>query len=462
MLQKPSIGSPASDADNPSLSLRRYVVGTCYAKMKRRLNHPTLSLPHIASLKDVTTFTFDESKLCQPDKEKKKGEIENDLLFLRRFMLPAIANGRFLPEIPNLIVQAKAISNGESLDLYTKDTCEEFHQLFLHLLLHFQKSLDDLAEARGNAKVPTPGSLEFKREVECVMLLGYALDKLAKGAALRMHLQTIVHLLRHWDIRPQAPMSIPVPEGEQEDRDEDLKEVQPLASVGTPLWKSYGDWLRLLLSHFDAVDILVGYVTGPTFKHSAISIQILVAPPLDHDLLAWPELFNDERFFPTVTVLDPPNNNAMAGIDNAGILDFLNKTLKASSQARNLQALWGKNQRNATVKILETFKSSKVPGWEECATKLLDKLKELSGPPGLDNSDMYREVSDDIDSLCQSTKFFASLHQTQGFTGFSGTLHCEASLASLLGKNPTVSKGILDQMEVGYFFNLFYHQSHSL
>jgi len=92
-----------------------------------------------------------------------------------------------------------------------------------------------------------------------------------------------------------------------------------------------------------------------------------------------------------------------------------------------------------------------LPGWGEYTTKLLAKLKGFKDQPEL-GSNMYHEISKDIKALLESTKFFASLDDTRGF---SGTLHCEACLASLLDKNATVSKAILDQMEVGYISNLF-------
>ena len=56
--------------------------------------------------------------------------------------------------------------------------------------MRFENSLAELAKARGNAKDPTRGSEEFKLKVELVMLCRYALQRLAEGAALRMHLKT--------------------------------------------------------------------------------------------------------------------------------------------------------------------------------------------------------------------------------------------------------------------------------
>src|SRR6266699_1406515 len=164
----------------PSLSKRLllYVIATCYPKMIHRLGHQTLSEPYIQSLNQVMTFQFDESKVDQ----RSTDEITNDRLFLVKFMLPACSSLR--TKIPKLMQQAKLAEDSKPFQLYTKDTCMEFHELLNELLLRFRTSLNEVAETRGDAKVPTQGSEEFKKKVKLVMLCGYALNKLAKGAAL--------------------------------------------------------------------------------------------------------------------------------------------------------------------------------------------------------------------------------------------------------------------------------------
>jgi hypothetical protein len=157
---------------------------------------------------------------------------------------------------------------------------------------------------------------------------------------------------------------------------------------------------------------------------------------------------------PTKTIWD-----SLSGKDNAGILEFLNKALEPASKARAVKTFWRKKDLRNTIKNLEQVRSSNLPGWEEYATNLLVKLKGLTSLPESD-SDLFREVSDDIQVLWDSARFFASLGNTQSF---SGTLHCEACLASLLDENTTNGKGISAQMKVGYVSNLFLSSvSHSL
>src|SRR5271169_2233629 len=402
-MKEHSIDGPKINPINLSERLLRYIIATCYPKMIRRLGHRTLSQPYIDSLSQVTTFQFDKSQLDQATVD----EIENDQLFLLQFLLPAAPMLR--TKIPKLTEQAKLAQNRKPVQFYTKDTCAEFHKLLIELLLRFKTSLDELKEARGDAKVPTRGSAVFKQKVALVMLCGYALQRLAKGAALRAHLKTIAPLLRNWKVR----VSMPAPGEEPEELDEDLKAVQPFVSiegVEISLWRSYIDYLRLIVAHFDVVNILVDYITGPKFQHNAISIQILVSPPVENHLLPWRELFTDSTLFPNETIRNPLSAKV---ISNADILEFLNNALEPAAEAKAIRALWNKKNFKATTSRLQTLESSTVSGWGECAKKLLVKLKRLEGLPESARDTVFREISDNIQSLWESTKFFSSLGDAQ-------------------------------------------------
>jgi len=174
------------------------------------------------------------------------------------------------------------MESNKDFQLYTEDTCAEFHGLLILLLVCFEKCLEKLGEMRGDKEVPTPCSKEFKKSVELVMTCGYALQRLAHGTALRMHLKTIAPLLMHSNFPSQKEIPMPAPgeAEEQEEFDEDLKAVQPFANVNgvvqTRLWKSYIEWLGLIMVHFDAVEILVRYFTGKDWPDKDTSIHILV------------------------------------------------------------------------------------------------------------------------------------------------------------------------------------------
>ena len=439
---------PTKDPVSLSGRLLHYVVATCHRKMTRRLKHKTLSQPYIQSLKQVNTFNVDNSKF---DKPSPQGT-QNDRLFLTDFFLST--SPEFQSKFPTLLKQAKMESN-KDFQLYTEDTCAEFHGLLIFLLVRFEKCLEKLGELQGDEKVPTPCSKEFKESVELVMTYGYALLRLSRSAALQMHLKTIAPFLMHSNFFPQKEMPTPAPveaEG-QEEFDEDLKAVQPFVNVNgvvqTRLWKSYVEWLGLVIVHFDAVEVLVRYFTGENLADRDISIHILDPPRVGKRLLPWRELFDDSTLFPTKT--------KGAHMTNANILEFLENALDNASdshtQANVVSKSWSERNLNLTIDSLEKLKSSKLPGWEESATGLLDTLKGLQKVPKR-GSKLDLEISNDITAISQSGNFFATL-ASMNPENFGGTLHCEAILASLLSETANVSEGLVAQMKVSYFPNSF-------
>jgi hypothetical protein len=445
-MKEPSSDGPKTVPDSLSRCLIHHVIATCYPKMLRRLGQRTLSGPYIRSLKSVTTFKFGESM-----SNTATEEMTNDRLLLL-FILKSIS---LHPKIPKLLEQAKLAERREPFQLYTKETCTEFHILLVELLERFQTSLNELKQARGTPDVETQGSDEFKAKVALVMLSGYALLRLARGSAIEMHLKTIAPLL--------LKTLPPGPHGQEEESEEIVEELKPAQlfiikeGVPTPVWKSFLDWLRLILAHFDAVDTLVGFVTGEKFQHHHISVKLLVPPPVDQDLLPWQDLFTDATLFPTksewhVAGQAKSGKSTKSGKSNPDILDFLNESLQHYQYTVDLKRFWKKQDLTNTVKALRKVNTSQLPGWKECTGALLDKLKVKVLPEQIDQ--WLQDIDHDIQDLIDSAGFFASLEDTQPF---KGALHCEASLASLLSGAANVSKNISNQMKVGYVANLFYH-----
>ena len=453
-MKRLSAQGPEKSSNDDSARLLHYIVATCCPKMIQRLNHKTLSVPLIEALEQIRTFTFEESKL---DQEQKEGD-ESDLLFLTTF-LPHAAPELHIP-IPKIMEKIKGPSGIEgrsAFRLYTQETCLEFHQLLVQLLLRFRSSLAALVTYRKGLEFSTQSPQDTKDEVERAVIYGYALHRLTKGAALPMHLKIIAPLLRSLNLGGKITMPTPAPGEEQEEPkelDEELKAVQPFVEVDgveTPLWQSYLDWLRLMVAHFDAADILLTYVTGPSFVHHTISIQVLVAPPVDERLLPLKELLNDPTLFPTTTTAASPHNS-QATITNREILEFLEEGFKHSSHVKGINTRWTKRGQNPsnikTIKgVLEDLKISRFEGWSLSATKLLDALN--ASP--IDSS----KITEDIESLWASCAFFTSLEKSQ--RKFKGTLHCEVCLASLLDETATFSGEILAQMKVGCAPTCSYH-----
>lgn len=197
--------------------LTPHVVAACSRKMSRRCNQP-LSKTFIGSLKTVTTWKFDENKRGQPKKE----ETENDLQFVIKFFLPVPMMAVWFP---NLTRQAKLVKAGTDTRLYTKESCLEFHQMLLYAIDEFVKAIKGAAGARPPNSPCTP---EFKKKVMRAVVCGYVVQRLAKGAALQMHLKTIGPLLRC-----QLPTSASM-QGDPEERDEDFDAVQASFKNGNP------------------------------------------------------------------------------------------------------------------------------------------------------------------------------------------------------------------------------------
>ena len=452
-MKESSPNGPTKDPGKLAGRLLHYVIATCYPKITRRFKHKTLSQPYIRSLKQVNTFDVDNSKLGKPSPQRTG----HDQLFLTKFFLTT--SEKFQTKFPTLLKQAKMVRD-KDFQLYTEDTCAEFHKLLIFLLVRFEEGLDKLGETRGDQMVPTPCSEEFQKSVEVVFTSGYALQRLAHGAALRMHLKTITPLLMR-KFLSQTKMTMPAPgeAKEQEEVDEDLEAVQPFIKVNgviqTHLWKSYIDWLQLIIVHFDAVEDLVRYFTGKDCPVKAISIHILAPPPVDKCLLPWRELLNDSTLFPTTTTLTRALSGC-ANITNAGILKFFNEALVSTSpaQASVVNMWWRKGDLGSTIDSLEKLKSSKLAGWKESAMRLLVTLKGLQDMPA-QGGELEIQISDDIKTMAQSGNFFATLASNTPETDFRGTLHCEAFLASILGETANVSEGLVAQMKVGYFSSSF-------
>ena len=440
-MKDPNTGKWGSTAND----LLFHVVATCFAKMSRRLRQP-VSKFFIESLQSVTEWTFHEEKRDKPkafgkDEDRQKMEIEEDKRFVADYLLPIATRGKF----PELRRQAQLVKDGKDTRLYTEESYQEFHCMLLELINKFTKSLlelrDPLRTQKSSMDHPIPGDEAFKNKVSKALVYGYALQRLVKGAALKMHLQTIAPSLKMWNLR-KSPTPISTEE-ELRERDEDIQAVHQSVQNGAAVVTSYLDWFKLLISHFDAVDILVSYVTSR--KIDSISINILVAPFVDKKLLPWKDLFGDSTLLPAPAVPGTEGKQA----SNNEILTFITTALAMLPKIKEAERAWNNRDKRNTTICFQTLKTSNVKSWVKCAEKILVKLED-------DNlSDQTSgEITSEIQSLRKSTFFFDALVEPK-FSSFSGTLHCEACLASLLAESPLASKDILARMEVSQVSDLF-------
>jgi len=95
-------------------------------------------------------------------------------------------------------------------------------------------------------------------------------------------------------------------EVEEQDDDTELQGVQPrtiLDDHPLPVWEAYRDWLRLMVSYFDAARTVSNYVN--VYKPSSMSIKVLAIPFQGQEMLPWTQLAS--MFFEPQEVDFPSN-----------------------------------------------------------------------------------------------------------------------------------------------------------
>jgi len=390
-------------------------------------------MPYIESLKQVKSIPF----MLQPSREagndrRDRDGVNNDRGFLEDFVklyaeCPELLNAR----VPNIIKMAKNMPPpGVAIQLYTNETRTEFHHLLLELLDCFKKALDQLIALDKAADGSDRAVEKFNQNVNDAHLYGYALLRLSRGRAFRMHLENVESLLED-PRRSNAGASI-------EEHDEELVAIRSVLppngsdSAGEALVNSYIAWLRLMVGHFDAVEIIVRYVTSHLFPYDSISIEILLAPPTDKALLPWPELFTNHKFLRKSVMA-----NYVSTVTNDEIHKFLNDSIARASEAKQVQnalKVWDLLEPDVqkTCQSLQPLVKSKDENVKEKVVVVLEKVTDWKrhGSEGVRD-----EITNEIKALCgifgepsDRDRFFLNLSQMS----FTGTLHCEACLASLL------------------------------
>jgi hypothetical protein len=240
--------------------LQRYITAACFPKISRRMNHD-ISNSYSNSLENIVESNFPEFRVPDPPKEAlNKAKAQNDERLLIE-VLPVLDT--HIPELnaPNLLRQSKAARDKDPYDIYTKDTRMEFHSLLCKLLKGFKKSLEKLKTYQQVVNRLSEPS-EFESYLAAVLTYGTALQLLVRGSAIDKHLMAIEPLLsdhrrdKRADVKLETRGTDKVTvKTAEEEVDVDLE-----GNIDQPLWKSYRDWLRLMVVHFDAVSILVGHI----------------------------------------------------------------------------------------------------------------------------------------------------------------------------------------------------------
>lgn len=232
--------------------------------MLRRLNYH-LSYSFRQALEKVQTVEFSEQYY-----NPSPSEIANDEAFLSELHKFA---SLLLKETPNLLDEVRNPSN-----IYTDDTCTEFHLLLCELL---EKFCGYLASLQDIQKKPT-SKAQILNQLELIVRVGTLLRLMVRGSAIKRHLKVIENFL---------PDRADLGGGDEDDEFIPLKNGK-----SSPKWEACIEWLELMVTHFDAIQTLVYFVSHhPTGK---IDIKVLTLVPPDDKMLTWKELLNHKSYFP--------------------------------------------------------------------------------------------------------------------------------------------------------------------
>ena len=267
-----------------------YVVAADFKKMLARMNHP-VSTQYLACLRRQVMF-----RPFVPIEESV--EERDDTLFLGD--IPIIAKS-VKTKIPNLEMMAQAAEKGEPFKLYNKDTCMELHELLIEFLDSFHKSLvtlEGLQKLEVQKGKDHANVAKIKTQLQNVLAFGQALRGIARGSAIKEHFKTFAPFLAvnsgtFWRVAHE-----PNDDGE-------FFLLKPHSTFGysEPLqpWRSFLDWLRLMVHHIDAMDVLdLFLINFDLISTTDLSIKILYPPKPDDNMLPWDELLANEEYFPPI------------------------------------------------------------------------------------------------------------------------------------------------------------------
>lgn len=130
-------------------------------------------------------------------------------------------------------------------------------------------------------KVPAHENI-FNENICNIHIYGYGLLRLSRGQALQLHLENIEPLLKDaldLDDKEEDDHK----EVDKEKYDDELEEIQPTLLQNGVLPMLYTLWLRLMVTRFDATEIVVQ--ATDKLKVETVFVTILVSPEPDQTLL---------------------------------------------------------------------------------------------------------------------------------------------------------------------------------
>jgi hypothetical protein len=440
---------------DPAEELLAYVVATCFPKIHFRLNRKSVSMPYFTSLTQVAveTIKFEEPSLHESINESQQ---KND-----KILLQSLCRLQLFVDLPKLTELA---AKDKLHTLYTKDTYQEFHLLLIGLLKSFRDALGKLTSLHGGKAKREAGSNEFREELRKSLMYGYALQRVIQGSGISPHLKNLVPLLGDHRREERAILTMTDEELDERLDDVDLLQIQPgvIGRNGRPqsVWKSYFDWLRLILAHFHAVEILVQFVKSPYFHTTSkgISIKILTSPNVGVQKLPWEEVMKNSKFFPVGPEM---NNDDIIKSLSSGITSHseaaLNKIKSFGNYFQRFQESLSStsplNHRDllSSTKELESLKNQ--TRWADYIEQIYSNVLQLQ--KSSDNSQFMSKINEAIQMLLEDAKLFRLFRNVNSMP-FGGSVHCEATFASLFLLPSSPNNDLSSQLKVIYIdFILF-------
>jgi len=451
-------------------TLQLYVVAADSSKMLARMVHPI-------STQYLTCFQRLKSRTFEPiDGASTKPDDGNDQLFLDDIpILSKLANTK----ISNLGKMAQAAKENKPFNLYNKDTCMEFHELLCEILERFHQSLNDLKDLRKLTFTKRKSKLEIGQseldaiveKLNQVLAFGRALRAIVRGSAIQMHLTTIAPFLE-----VKTGKFWPMPH-------EDDTEFHPLKPYSTdrrgePLlpWKSYHDWLRLMIHYFDAIHVLDNHLM--TLKSSTVDISIKILYPSlpDQEMLPWRDLLLNEKYFPLIQ--HTPGQPSAAELitfltspslleEGTSIQDLIHDVDAAKQkQEREIKGGVGYDDFAEDVAVLiewvKDLEDSSSDVWKDYVIAILKQVELLGGdvtPQG--RLSRLKDISNMLGTLKESFSLYKRLLPGTPLSlgkSFACAGHCEIcggcmnSLSGKPGPHVNLSENLLKELRVSHIY----------
>jgi hypothetical protein len=438
--------------------LLKYVVVACFRKILFRVNH-AISKPYYDFLDDIASSTDNfppfvkitldnssEKSYRKHSKSDKKLFVEILPKLLPILQRPGLLPSKFrFPQLEQATSQLKLDEGSDPSKAYNENTYIEYHLLLVGLLRLFKASLLRLEGLKDAAWHSKP----FDDIVWYVMAMGDALQAMAGGNIIKMHMKVIV---AHVGPRRTMPVNEEILDDDCQ-RDHELYDI-----INTfPTSQAYNNWLKLMVVHFDAVRILITHMED--FERPKIIIKVITTPNPDPAQLTWKQLLNNEKYFereplgdgrPSIEMiiefiedlLDAQNLD-VSGVNN--IMNELKTLLKTLSEPSDsdFKLVW-RRDIYPIIGLMNPMKNKLCSGsgFDLTVKGIINDMSSLKSVDGPDTPDTpadkrvtvaiekiiakLEELKDSALALSESMLDLRGLPSSPN--SFDGSVHCELNL----------------------------------